>query len=395
MNELEKKVQELNDALQKLADIEAKVNNINDAEMKSQLENLSTSIAKLQEDIKGLAVESKQSENFMENLEKLFMSAEFKNEVKQAIASKGTSKTFEVKIDTSNATTPVTRTNSAVGIFAAQPYENLFLAASGTPFIIGQDKNPAMWYEGAYTSNVGYQTEITASSTADAATFTEKYREMAKIAAFVPFSKEIAEDMSYFLNWARTKGIQYLLSKVDELIFAGAGNDSTAVKEIYGIKTQGSTAFNATTAGLATAIPSANIADLIRACITQVKIGGNGLYTPNAVFVHPSTLAILYALKNTQANYINVMPDGSMTIYGLRVYETTKIGTTEILVSDTRTWQMHQKQTLENELARVAASDSYVMYMRWRGNFVVPTNNKLGNIYVANTATAITAITKA
>jgi hypothetical protein len=89
------------------------------------------------------------------------------------------------------------------------------------------------------------------------------------------------------------------------------------------------------------------------------------------------------------------MPDGSMTIYGLRVFETTKIGAAEILVSDTRTWQLHQKQTLEIEIDRVASTDSYVMYMRWRGNFVVPTHGKLGNIYVANTTTAITAITKA
>ena len=37
-------------------------------------------------------------------------------------------------------------------------------------------------------------------------------------------------------------------------------------------------------------------------------------------------------------------------------------------------------------------TDSFVLYLRWRGNFVVPANDKLGNIYVADIATAKAAL---
>ena len=49
----------------------------------------------------------------------------------------------------------------------------------------------------------------------------------------------------------------------------------------------------------------------------------------------------------------------------------------------------------EVEIDREASTGSYTMYLRWRGQFVIPSNKKKAVIYVANIGTAIAAITGA
>ena len=410
MTEIEKKAQELTDAIaaanetkaamEKLkASLEAKMEGMVDVEkvqeLKTSIENIDKSIENLKASI-DMIKESKQDGKTVEQrLEDILNSTEFKQAVSDTLNKKRSSSgVFEVKIATTDLTFPINRTATSTQIYGATPYVNRFLTSTGSAIVVPQDKSRASWFDGSYTSNVGYVEELTASATADAGTIVEKTRELAKIAAKMPYSAEMATDASYALNWFRTKGSQYLLNKVDELLFAGEGNDATKPKEIYGIKTQGSTAFNATTAGLATAIDNANIADLISAAMTQIKVGTNDQFAADRVFLHPSVVAKLRALKNTQADYLNILPNGAMLIHGLMIEETSKITASEMLVSDTRTWQLHQKRALELEVERVASTDSYVLYLRWKGQFIVPTNDKLGNIYVADIDTAITAITK-
>ena len=138
-------------------------------------------------------IESEKS--LAEQAEKILNSAEFKSAVKEVMSKKRQSSgIFEVKIATSDVTFPVARTNTAVGVYGAQPFANLFLGNAGSPFVIPEGKNRASWLEGSYTSNVGYVDEITAISTADTGSMTEKTREMAKIAAKMPYSSEIVSD---------------------------------------------------------------------------------------------------------------------------------------------------------------------------------------------------------
>lgn len=405
MNEIEKKIQELQDlksatetALKEMK--EAAESNV---ETKSAIDNLDASIKDLSAKIAGLEkqIEIKESElGLYEQAEKILNSNEFKSAVKEVVSKKRQSSgVFEVKISTSDIANPVQRTNAAVGIYGATPFANLFLGNAGSPFIIPEGKNRASWLEGSYTSNVGYVDELTAISTADAGSMTEKTREMAKIAAKMPYSAEMVEDTSMALNWFKTKAQQYILNKVDNELFAGDGHDTTAPKHIYGIKVSGSTAFNATTAGLNGKIDGANIVDVVTTSKTQIKISGKDQYTPNAIFMHPTTAALIKSEKNSQNDAVRrfqdgvvLLPNGQLQIDGLPVYETTKIGVAELLVADTNTWQLHQKRALELEVERVASTDSFVLYLRWRGNFVIPTNDKLGNIYVSDIATAKAAL---
>lgn len=405
MNEIEKKTQELQDlksatetALKEMK--EAAESNV---ETKSAIDNLDASIKDLSAKIAGLEkqIEIKESElGLYEQAEKILNSNEFKSAVKEVVSKKRQSSgVFEVKISTSGVTNPVQRTNAAVGIYGPMPFANLFLGNAGSPFIIPEGKNRASWLEGSYTSNVGYVDEITAISTADTGSMTEKTREMAKVAARMPYSAEMVEDTSTALNWFKTKAQQFILNKVDSELFAGDGDDTTAPKRIYGIKVSGSTAFNATTAGLNGKIDNANVVDVVTSSKTQIKISGKDQYMPNAIFMHPTTATLIKSEKNSQNDAVRrfqdgvvLLPNGQLQIDGLPVYETTKIGVTELLVADTNTWQLHQKRALELEVERVASTDSFVLYLRWRGNFVVPTNDKLGNIYVSDIATAKAAL---
>ena len=66
-----------------------------------------------------------------------------------------------------------------------------------------------------------------------------------------------------------------------------------------------------------------------------------------------------------------------------------------MIVMDTAALQMYEKLGFEVESECVASTDSYVMYLRWRGQVVGPANKKKAVIYVANIGTAIAAITGA
>lgn len=405
MNEIEKKIQELTDlkSATETALNEMKASMEGQVETKSAIDNLDSSIKELSTKLASIEkqIEVKESERSLyEQAESILNSGEFKAAVKEVMSKKRQSSgIFEVKIATSDLTFPVARTNTAVGVYGAQPFANLFLGNAGSPFVIPEGKNRASWLEGSYTSNVGYVDEITAISTTDTGSMTEKPREMAKIAAKMPYSSEMVEDASIALNWFRTKAQQYILNKVDSEIFAGDGDDTTAPKHIYGLKVSGSTAFNATTAGLNGKIDGANVVDVITGCKTQMKISSKDQFMANAIFMHPTTAALIKSEKNTQNDAVRrfqdgvvLLPSGQLQIDGLPVYETTKVAVGELLVSDTNTWQLHQKRALELEVERVASTDSFVLYLRWRGNFVVPANDKLGNIYVADIATAKAAL---
>ena len=136
--------------------------------------------------------------------------------------------------------------------------------------------------------------------------------------------------------------------------------------------------------------------------VSQSRYPGNHYFLAQSEFTLPlcSFLrAHIKSEKNTQNDAVRrfqdgvvLLPSGQLQIDGLPVYETTKVAVGELLVSDTNTWQLHQKRALELEVERVASTDSFVLYLRWRGNFVVPANDKLGNIYVSDIATAKAAL---
>lgn len=362
---------------------------------KADIENLDASIKQMSAQMEKMN-KSTEGKSFEKVLAETFNSDEFKNGLKDVVEGKRASFTQEIKLDTSavTGTANLTMPNTQV---EADAQKKLVLLGSVPTYTVPQDKAIIMWPEGSFTDNTGYVAEGNAPATASDAAIAEMTRKIAKIGAKLPFTRETSTDMSYFLNWAKNEAILAIRNKVDTELLSGLGadTDSTTQKKIYGLIGQGSTAFNATTAGVNGAIAGAQIFDLLNAIDSQISLGTNDAYQANLILMHPSDFAKYRSLKDNNGALLFQNNGGVYSYMGKTVKQTAKLSAGQMIVMDTAALQMYEKLGFEVEIERVASTDSYVMYLRWRGQFVVPANKKKAVIYVENIATAIAAITGA
>ncbi len=361
---------------------------------KADIENLDASIKQMSAQIEKLS-KSTEGKSFEKVLAETFNSDEFKNGLKDVVEGKRASFTHEVKLDTSAVTGTVNLTMPNTQI-EADAQRKLVLLGSVPSNIVPQDKAVIMWPEGTFTDNTDYVAENNAPGTASSAVLEEKTRKIAKIGAKLPFTRETSTDMSYFLNWAKNEAILAIRNKVDTELLSGSGADTNATtqKKIYGL-IGNSTAFDATTAGVNGAIAGAQIFDLLNAIDSQISLGTNDAYQANLILMHPSDFAKYRSLKDANGALLFQNNGGVYSYMGKTVKQTAKLSAGQMIVLDTAALQMYEKLGFEVEVERVASTDSYVMYLRWRGQFVVPSNKKKAVIYVANIGTAIAAITGA
>ena len=206
----------------KLSAVEAKNNDAEVVQLKADLDKVNESLNELNKKMVKQDVEVKAT--LEDSLRSVYDSPEFKSQLQEVMEGKRQStKAFEVKTDPTSVilggiTGDVTRTYPFGGVKGSLYEPNKFLANMNV-VTIPQDKNRALWYDGTYYSNVGYMTELTAITTGDGAAVEEKTREIAKVGAKLPFSSEVVSDASYFINWAKNKGVESVLNKIDELIW--------------------------------------------------------------------------------------------------------------------------------------------------------------------------------
>jgi HK97 family phage prohead protease len=361
---------------------------------KADIENLDASIKQMSAQIEKLSKRN-EGKSFEKVLAETFNSDEFKNGLKDVVEGKRASFSQEIKLDTSavTGTANLTMPNTQV---EADAQKKLVLLGSVPTYTVPQDKSVIMWPEGSFTDNTGYVAEGNAPAQASSATLEEKTRKIAKIGAKLPFTRETSTDMSYFLNWAKNEAILAIRNKVDTEMISGEGADGgDHTKKVYGLITSGSTAFNAATAGVNGAIAGAQIFDLLNAIDSQISIGTNDAYQANLILMNPSDFAKYRSLKDNNGALLFQSNGGVYSYMGKTVKQTAKLSAGQMIVMDTAALQMYEKLGFEVEIERVASTDSYVMYLRWRGQFVVPANKKKAVIYVANIGTAIAAITGA
>ena len=381
----------------------AEAGKVKDLEEKTEghgadIENLDASLKQMSAQIEKLS-KSTEGKSLEKVLAETFNSDEFKNGLKEVVEGKRVSYKTEVKtytgLDSGDLTGTVNLTMPNTQV-EADAQKKLVLLGSVPTYTVPQDKAIIMWPEGAFTDQTAYVAEGTASSVASSAALVEKTRAIAKVGAFLPFTRESSTDMSYFLNWAKNEAILAIRNKVDTEMISGAGADGgDNTKKVYGLITSGSTAFNATTAGVNGAIAGAQIFDLLNAIDSQISLGTNDAYQANLILMHPSDFAKYRSLKDANGALLFQNNGGVYSYMGKTVKQTAKLSAGQMIVMDTAALQMYEKLGFEVEIERVASTDSYVMYLRWRGQFVVPANKKKAVIYVANIGTAIAAITGA
>lgn len=290
----------------------------------------------------------------------------------------GSSVRMEVKAATATTTAYGTQVDPAVG--SAPHVARAFLAAFGEEVVNG-DK--AGWLDGAFTNNADYVEELTAAADSDA-TANEVVRQFGKIATRLLLSSELKDWIAEIANWAQTEAMEFINDKVDSEVWNGTGNDSNAKKRIYGLKGQ-ATAF----AKVAT-YEKANVGDVILDAVAQAKKNG---YTANVAIVSFTTEAELKGIKDANGNYIYNQLTG---MFGpVRVLPSAVVGEKEILVADSRCAKVLRRPSIEVEITRDADLDGWKVNVRKSAQTKVKTPHKMGLIYVADKAAAITAITKA
>lgn len=249
---------------------------------------------------------------------------------------------------------------------------------------VNRTGNIIEWPEGSDTDNTGYVGELQAASTANAYNVAGKTRQFAKLASFIDVSQETTDWFNVIYQWARTRGIQRILKKADTFIWSGDGNDSTAKTHVYGLKTQGSTAFAATGAKYA----NATVADVILDAIAQAKANG---FVANTVFVSFALEAQIRGLKDANGNYLYNQVSGMLG--QVQVIPSADLGADELVVCDDSCVEIVERGQYELEIERLAGMDGYRVWLRKPLQVKVPAAEKKGVVYVANVKTAITAIT--
>ena len=403
-DEMEKELKDQLDAMQEeiksLRDEKAALEQSIDAKTdKATIEEVKASIANLDESINKLFEQMKEKKaskaTVSEAICRTIESDEFKQAVADVVDGKRVSAKMEVKIATSDMTGSILRTMGDTEVNADAQGRLVFLGSIRRKDV-PQDKSRVLWLEGSFTDNTNYVGEGSAVGSADAASVSEVTRGMAKIAAKLPFTREVSTDLSYFLNWARAEAIKAIQNKVDTEILSGSGADtnSSTQKLIYGIIGQGSTAFSASSAGVAGAVANANFWNLIDAIDAQIAKGTNDAYFADTIYINPSDFAKYKNMVDANGRLLFEYNNGGIyTFLGKQVIRTNKMTAGTLLVADKSVFDLYEKLGFEIEIERVASTDSYVMYLRWRGQLVVPSSKKKAVIYVSNIATAIAAIT--
>lgn len=284
---------------------------------------------------------------------------------------------MEFKLSTANITALSFGVQQLPGVSSAPFLPNVFL---DNLVRVPQSGNAIAWLEGTQTSNAGYVDEL-AAATDNTYTVTEKQRKYAKIGAALQVSSETANWFEAVMNWAREEAARDIEAKADAFLWSGDGSDATYPKHVYGLVGE-STAFSAIGS-----YASANIADVLNDAVMQVAKHG---FTANVAFVSYEGLAALRGLKSTTGNYLYNEATGMLG--QLRILPSVRLTAKQAMVMDSRCARCFDDGEYEIEIARLANVDGWGVYVRKHVQKVTKTAEKLGVIYVADTDTAITAI---
>lgn len=291
--------------------------------------------------------------------------------------------TVEFKLGTGNLT-PAGTNHLAAGaqqdgtIHAVPVLGNAFLLAFGTKPMEGARLS---WIEASTTKNVGYVEELAENANKSEVAFVEKQRQAAKIATYMEISSEVENWFEALYDFCVNEGQNLIMADLDDKVWNGDGDDTTAPRHIYGLKKTAKPF-----AKLGT-YADAHEGDVIIDAVKQARKAG---FAANVVIVSYATEATLTGLKDKNGNYIYDRVKG--TIGQVTVLPSDKIGDAEMLVADNNCADVFVANFYELEFSRKASHDAWRVDFRRRAQVKNPAPKAGGMIYVANIATAIEAI---
>ena len=349
-------------------------------EQKFSIENLDKSVKEQQETIKELKGGVQKMSNPFDVALKAMLDAKREEIDRMFKAEGGAGSRMKFKFTTANITTQSFGIQQDPVVHSDRMLANVFYSTFPKQT---RTADKMEWLEGSDTNHTGYVGEFTAPSTANTYSVAGKLRQYAKIASYLEVSSELTDWYNQIYEWARTTAVQRIIQKVDELIWSGDGNDSSQKTHIYGIKTQGCTAYAATGAKYT----NATVADVILDAIAQAKESG---YMVNVCLVPYVLDAQIRGLKDANGNYLYNQVTG--TLGQVRIIPTSRLGDNELLVADNSCVQIYENGEYEMEMERLAGKDGWNVYLRKAFQVKVTTPDKKGVIYVSDVPTAITGL---
>ncbi len=354
----------------------------------TELKNLMTELeAKLEEntvEVKDETIAGQVLEFFKEkeikSVKDLHNLTDREYELKDATANQAT---------TASVTGDVSRTQIVSPVAFARTRKTAFLNQGIFIGTLGAGRSRLLWTVGSYTDKTGYIAEYADTTDGQLAAATENSRGLAKMRAYQVVTAETFEDLPQFAQRLQGKAIESLELFFDKEIFSGAGADTNATTKakVYGIKTQGSTAFSAANVP---AITDPNIADLVDAASVQAELKH---HKTNTVWISPALAFKLRRTKDKDGQYIiNRLSTGEEMMRGHRVVTNTVFGDNEMLVGDASLIQAWVKRNISVEVERVARLDAYIIWVYLRAQALVEDHDKEGLVYIADVGASLDAI---
>jgi len=150
--------------------------------------------------------------------------------------------------------------------------------------------------------------------------YVEKTANVKKIAVYGKVTTEMLADLPQLISYIETSLMKKMGVVIENQLFSGNNTGDN----LNGLKTV-ATAFSAGAA--AGAIPMANEFDVLNAVATQVELAFG---TANAIFVNPSTLQAMKAVKSSQGevlykDYMDILGGGEMVVSGMKVIASSMV----------------------------------------------------------------------
>lgn len=357
------------------------------------------------EALEAQTVEKKTGQTIHDEICELLGGAEFKSALSSNKSKNNQwSEIFELKASTADIVTPVMNTQMQPGVQWTRQ-RKLSVIPNMVQASVGTDKNRIAYISGKYASAVNYINEGEANTKEDTVSATEKYRQLAKISAKMKVTTEMLEDTSYIANQLETQMREKSMLFLDREAYAGDGDDATKPYHIYGLW-GAATDFSATKAGVAGAIETPHVGDLVGAIKLQGSVidatdetkKDDGGYTIDTVLINPVDAMKWRHTKTKDGNYVlTTLTDGSQVMGGVRVEESAVADPNTMLAMESGVAQFFIKRNMEIKVGQEEddlTTDRYTIVLFMRAQNLVYENDKLGIIRVPDITAALASIAK-
>lgn len=222
-----------------------------------------------------------------------------------------------------------------------------------------------------------------------------------KIADSIVVCKDDMEDYDFVENEVRRLMLENIPLKLDEQILLGTGT-GLEMNSIDSVAQTWSVGVGSPIVAWATAVENANIFDLMRSAVYQIKLSmqTDGRFAPDTILINPANMGLLKSTKNLEGvPFLSYFTEaGEIVIEGAVVKESILVPANTMYVFDSRMGEIYVSRQFTMDMSDshngLFLEDKIVFKTSMKGNFIVRNQYKNAFLKVEDIDLAIAAITK-